>query len=289
MRFIFKVLFWVMAIVGILATISHFSGSEAPPLGDRVGVLKISGFIADADESVKALDYFRENSDVKAVIVRVISPGGVIAPSQEIRDAVKRTAGVKPVVASFGAVAASGGYYLSAPATRIIADPGSITGSIGVIMQFPEYEVLLDKIGMRTRTLKSGPFKDTGSPMRQMTDAEKAVMQSVVDDLFAQFVDVVAEGRKMDKAKVLALADGRIYSGRQALGLGLVDELGGFDAAVRAAGTLAGLGENPRLERWKRKRDGILPLLLGSEDADAVGNVAAPLTASPARYLLSGW
>ncbi|TAL17772.1 signal peptide peptidase SppA [bacterium] len=289
MRFIFKVLFWVMAIVGILATISHFSGSEPPPLGDRVGVLKVSGFIADAEESVKALDYFRENSDVKAVIVRVISPGGVIAPSQEIRDAVKRTAEAKPVIASFGAVAASGGYYLSAPATRIIADPGSITGSIGVIMQFPEYEVLLDKIGMRTRTLKSGPFKDTGSPMRQMTDAEKAVMQSVVDDLFAQFVDVVAEGRKMDRAKVLALADGRIYSGRQALGLGLVDELGGFDAAVRAAGTLAGLGENPRLERWKRKRDGVLPLLLGSEDADAVGNVAAPLTASPARYLLSGW
>jgi protease-4 len=289
MRFFFKLLFWAMAIVGIFVTLSHFFGSEEVTLGERVGVVKISGFIADAEEAVKALDYFRESPDVKAVVVRVVSPGGVIAPSQEIRDAVKRTAAVKPVVASFGAVAASGGYYLSAPATRIIADAGSITGSIGVIMQFPEYEVLLDKIGMRTRTLKSGPFKDTGSPVRQMTEAEKAVMQSVVDDLFAQFVDVVAEGRKMDRAKVLALADGRIYSGKQALGLGLVDELGGFDAAVRSAGTLSGLGDNPRLERWKRKRDGVLPLLLGSEDADAVGNVAAPLTASPARYLLAGW
>lgn len=289
MKTLFRIFLWIMAIIGALCILSSlFSPEKEITKGERVGIVKISGFIADAEEAVAALSSFENDDEVKAVVVRVVSPGGVIAPSQEIHDAVKRLAEKKPVVASFGAVAASGGYYLAAPATKIVADSGSITGSIGVIMQFSDYEVLLDKIGMRSRALKSGQFKDAGSPFREMTEADRVVMQGVVDDLFAQFVDAVAQGRKMPREKVLALADGRIYSGRQAQKAGLVDELGGLREAVSAAGELGGLGDAPPVERWKRKKEGLLPLLIG-EDAETVEKLAAPVGAPPARYLLPGW
>ncbi|GAB6063508.1 signal peptide peptidase SppA [Deferrisoma palaeochoriense] len=264
-----------------------WAGRDALPVGERIGVVEVKGFIADARPAVEALREFRKDDDVKAVVVRVESPGGGIAPSQEIHDEVRRTAAEKPVIVSMGALAASGGYYVSAPATGIVALPGTATGSIGVILQFQEVHVLFDKLGLRTRVVKSGPLKDAGSPFREMTDEDRAVFQQLIDDLFQQFVDAVAEGRHMDREAVLALADGRVYSGRQAQALGLVDRLGGFWDAVDWARELAGLPEEPKLEYRRRDRRGLLRWLLG-DDADALApleEVAAP----PLRYALPGW
>jgi len=288
MKKIFKFALYILAIFGFFALLGNLFDSEEIVLGDRIGVVKISGFIGEAEKAVEALEYFRRDQSVKAVVVRVVSPGGMVAPSQEIHDEVMRVAAAKPVVASFGAVAASGGYYLSAPATSIVADPGTITGSIGVIMQFQEYEVLLDKLGFRSRTVKSGPYKDSGSPLREMTDEDRRLMQGVVDDLFDQFVEAVALGRGMEKDRVLELADGRIYSGRQALNAGLVDKLGSFHDAIGLAGTLGGLGSSPEIEQWKPKNGVLMPLLFG-EDADSVSEAASAFTAYPAQYVLPGW
>jgi len=256
-------------------------------LGDHIGVVEVRGFIADPRPAVAALRDFRKDDSVKAVVLRVETPGGGIAPSQEIHDEVRRTAEAKPVVVSMGAVAASGGYYISAPATKIVANPGTATGSIGVIIQFQEVHALFNKLGLRTQVVKSGPLKDAGSPFREMTDEERAVFQSLIDDLFQQFVDAVAEGRGMDREAVLALADGRVYSGRQALNLGLVDRLGGFWDAVEWARELGGLSGEPRLEYRRRERGGVLRWLLG-EDAGAL----APLESAgtpPLRYVVPGW
>lgn len=276
------------AVLGFFFLLTVLLKEEPAIAGERVGVVAIKGFIADSAEPVEALRRFARDEDVKAVVVQVVSPGGVVAPAQEIHDAVKAVAAKKPVVCSFGAVAASGGYYLAAPATRIVANPGTVTGSIGVILQFQDYQVLLDKIGMRAHAVKSGPYKDTGSPFRPMTDQEKAVMQGLVDDIFRQFVDAVAEGRRMKRDAVLALADGRIFSGRQAMELGLVDQLGGFWDAVAVAAELGGIEGEVEIERWKPPRAGLLHYLLG-EDADAALEAVEPLSAPPIRFVLPGW
>ncbi len=277
----------VAGVVVALVAVSLWKGQGALPLGERVGVVELRGFILDARPTVEALRELAAEDEVKAVILRVDSPGGVIAPSQEIHDEVRRTAGRKPVVVSMGALAASGGYYVSAPATRIVANPGTATGSIGVIAQFKDFHVLFDKLGLRSEVVKSGPFKDSGSPFREMTEQERAVFQGLIDDLFDQFVSAVAEGRGMDAEEVRDLADGRVYSGRQALGLGLVDELGGFWDAVRVAGELGDIEGEPKLDYRRKEPKGILRWVLG-EDADAL----APLqeaSASPLQYALPGW
>lgn len=270
---------------GLALALSLCSGGAGA--GPRIGVVEVRGFLADPRPAVDALRALRKDEGIKAVVIRVESPGGMVAPSQEIHDEVARTAAAKPVVISMGAVAASGGYYLAAPATRIVADPGTATGSIGVILKFEEVHGLLDKLGLRTGVVKSGALKDAGSPFRPMSAPERAVFQGLVDDIFAQFVDAVAKGRKMERATVLALADGRIYSGRQAQKLGLVDQLGGFWDAVAAAQKLAGLTGEPDLVYRGKKSGGVLRLLLG-EDSD----VLAPLhsvSAGPLRYAVPGW
>ncbi len=270
-----------------LVVVGVWSSRGGIALGDRIGVVEVRGFIGDARPTVEALREFRKDGGIKAVVLRVESPGGGIAPSQEIHDAVRRTAQAKPVVVSMGAVAASGGYYISAPATKIVANPGTATGSIGVIIQFQEIHGLFSRVGLRTRVVKSGPLKDAGSPFREMTEQDRAVFQALVEDLFQQFVDAVAQGRGMDRDAVLALADGRVYSGRQALDLGLVDRLGGFWDAVELAGELAGLKGEPRLEYRRRERHGLLRWLLGEEAValDPIGRLAAP----PVRYAVPGW
>jgi protease-4 len=255
------------------------------PVGERIGVVEVQGFIGDSRPTVEALRSFQEDEDVKAVVLRVESPGGVIAPSQEIHDEVKRTAGSKPVVVSMGALAASGGYYISAPATKIVANPGTATGSIGVIFQFHDVHVLMDKLGLRARVVKSGPLKDAGSPFRDMTEQERVVFQGLIDDLFAQFVDAVADGRGLERQAVIALADGRVYSGRQALDLRLVDRLGGFWDAVGLAQELSGLTGKPRLEYRKREPWGLLRWVLG-DDGEAL-SALEEASAPPLRYSVS--
>jgi len=270
-----------------LVAVSLWRGESALPLGERVGVVELKGFISDARATVDALRDLAAEDEIKAVVLRVESPGGVIAPSQEIHDQVLRTAKKKPVVVSMGALAASGGYYVSAPATRIVANPGTATGSIGVLIQLKEVHALFDKLGLRSRVIKSGPFKDAGSPFREMSEEEKAMFQGLIDDLFAQFVDAVAQGRGLAPEVVRSLADGRVYSGRQAQELGLVDRLGGFWDAVALAAELGGIEGEPQLDYRRKHHKGLLRWVLG-DDADAL----APLeeaVAAPLRYALPGW
>lgn len=285
---------WIVGVVLALGAglalavgVSRWVLGDGLVAGDRVGVVEVRGFIADARPAVEALREFRKAEGVRAVVVRVESPGGGVSPSQEIRDEVKRTAAVKPVVASFGALAASGGYYLSAPATRIVANPGTATGSIGVILQFQELHLLFDRLGLRSRVVKSGPLKDAGSPFREMNEADRTAFQALVDDLFSQFVEAVAEGRGLEPGAVRALADGRVYSGRQARDLGLVDELGGFWDAVELAWRLAGLEGEPAVEYRRRRPGSALRWLLG-EDADALVPLEAAAAPFP-RYAMPTW
>lgn len=275
--------------VGFLAALGvvYVWSDDGLPIGACIGVVEVQGFIADPRPAVEALREFREDEDVKAVILRVDSPGGVIAPAQEIHEEVRRTASEKPLVVSMGTVAASGGYYISAPGTRILANPGTVTGSIGVIIQFREVHALFDKLGLRTRIVKSGPLKDAGSPFREMTEEERRVFQELVDDLFGQFVNAVAEGRGLPENQVRALADGRVYSGSQALELGLVDRLGGFWDAVEEATELAGIEGEPRLEYRRPEPRGLLRWVLG-DDGGALTSLE-DFGAAPLRYEIPYW
>ena len=222
--------------------------------GPRVAVVEIEGIIVDSSSAVRELREHAENPAVKAVVLRVNSPGGVVAPTQEIFAAIQRVrkAG-KPVIASFGAVAASGGYYVATAADRIYANPGTLTGSIGVVMQMANLEGLLKKVGVDYVVVKAGAYKDMGNFARTMTPEERKILQALLDDVYSQFVDAVAEGRGLDRKDVLAFADGRIYSGQQAQALKMVDELGGFEDAVEAAGKLANISGRPKL-LYPRKR-----------------------------------
>jgi protease IV len=197
-------------------------------------------------------------------VLRVDSPGGVVGPSQEISAQVKELAKVKQVVVSMGSVAASGGYYISVPATLIFANPGTITGSIGVLMKFSNLEGLMGKVGMKAFTIKTGKFKDVGSPARGMKPEERAMLQGVIDSTHRQFVRAVAEGRKLPEPTVAAIADGRIFSGEQALALKLVDRLGTLQDAIEEAARLGGVKGEPQLIRSPKKRTPALDLLVES-------------------------
>jgi protease-4 len=237
-------------VLGVLV----FGEPGVPSLGgNRVAVVEVEGLIVDADRWVRELGEHGDDPSIRAVVVRIQSPGGVVGPTQEIHDAIQRLRSRgKPVVASMGSVAASGGYYLAAAATRIVANPGTLTGSIGVILQLAEIEGLLRKVGVRYEIIKSGRFKDAGSFARPMTPDERAVLQAVLDDMHDQFVTAVAEGRRLPKDRARALADGRIFSGRMAKDAGLVDTLGGMEEAIRLAGELAGISGKPRVV-WPRR------------------------------------
>ena len=234
---------------------------------DTVGVVSVEGIItgggqvsplfgatAGSDFVAAQFKKAEDDSTVKAIVLRINSPGGSAAASQEIYQAVQeyRAKTKKPVVASMGDVAASGGYYVAAPCSKIVALPATMTGSIGVIFETIEYHELLRKIGVRGNTMTSGPHKDMGSPFRTVTPEERQIFQAMIDDVYDQFVTAVAEGRKMDKAKVKKLADGRVYTGRQAKGKGLVDELGTFHDAVRTAAEMAGIKEEPTVKFFGR-------------------------------------
>jgi protease-4 len=246
-----------LVFVGCLVLVWGFLvfGEPGAPslLANRVALVEVEGLIVDADRVVRELVGHGEDPAIRAVVVRIQSPGGVVGPTQEIHDAILRLReGGKPVVASMGSIAASGGYYLAVSATRIVANPGTLTGSIGVIMQLAEIEGLLRKVGVRYEILKAGRFKDAGTFARAMTPEERSVLQGVLDDMHDQFVTAIAEGRRLPKDRVRALADGRVYSGRMARDLGLVDALGGLEDAVRLAGELGGISGKPRLVRPRR-------------------------------------
>ena len=222
--------------------------------GPRVAIVELEGIIIDVDDIVRDLKSHRENPLVRAVVLRVNSPGGVVGPTQELYRALQRVreAG-KPVVASLGAIAASGGYYAAVAADSIYANPGTLTGSIGVVMQMANVEQLMKKVGVDYVVVKAGQFKDLGNFARPMTPEERRVIQSLLDDVHGQFIEAVAKGRKLDRSAVVQFADGRVFSGTQALSLKMVDALGGLEDAIDAAAKLAKLPTPPPVERARRR------------------------------------
>ena len=251
----------VLVFVGVAALFLLFgtsmgrSGDGGGPLfGPRVAVVELEGLIAETDDIVRELRHHRDNPSVRAVVIRINSPGGVVGPTQEVHDALLRVrqAG-KPVVASLGSVAASGGYYIAVAADQIYANPGSLTGSIGVIMQMANVDALMKKVGVDYVVVKAGQFKDLGNFSRPMTPEERRVIQALLDDVHGQFIEAVAKGRKLDRSAVAKFADGRVFSGTQALGLNMVDALGGLEEAIDAAAKLAKLPTPPPVERPRRR------------------------------------
>lgn len=243
----------LLFFVTVWVLISVLEGSGLPG-GLRLAVVELEGIILESEGVVRELTEHLENPAVRAVVIRVNSPGGVVAPTQEIYTAIQRLRnGGKPVVVSMGSVAASGGYYVAAAADRIFANPGTLTGSIGVVMQLTNLEGLLKKVGIDYVVVKSGQYKDTGNFARAMTPEERKILQGVLDDVHNQFIDAVAQGRKLSRAEVLGFADGRIVSGQQAKALRMVDALGGLTEAIEDAARLAGLPEKPRLILPRRR------------------------------------
>ncbi|MCK4579152.1 MAG: signal peptide peptidase SppA, partial [Candidatus Marinimicrobia bacterium] len=236
--------------------------------GPRIGLVEIEGLIINSEKTVKQLDRFARRDDIEALLLRIDSPGGTVAASQEIYAKVRkiREAGEKPVIVSMGTVAASGGYYIAMGADSIMANPGTATGSIGVIMDYPVAEDLLGKLGLQMEVVKSAALKDAGSPYRQPTDADRQVFQGIIDDLHAQFVEVVAEERGLSTAAAQQLATGEVFTGRQALALKLVDLLGSYEDAVELAGALTGDDKRPVIIKpVERKRLSLWELLTGTE------------------------
>lgn len=235
-------------------------------LGDKIAVIEITGVITDSKAINKEIIEYGERDDIKAVILRIDSPGGGVGPSQEIYREVKKLKNKKKVIASMGSVAASGGYYIAAASDKIFANPGTLTGSIGVIMEFANAEELLSKIGVKGYVVKSGEYKDIGSPIRKMKDNEKKLLQSVIDNVHEQFVQVVSENRgiKIDDAK--GIADGRIFTGEQAKKLNLVDELGNLQDTIDATAKIVGIKGKPVVIYPRKKGLSIWDMLF-SEDA----------------------
>ncbi len=256
----FALLFAVFAAL-IFFISSKYGDNKGFSLAHKIGVIEVLGPITTSKQVVQDLKTFERDESIKAIVLRVDSPGGGVGPSQEIYAAIKALKN-KPVVVSMGSVAASGGYYVAAPAAHVFANPGTITGSIGVIMEFPDIANLLEKIGLNRRVIKSGQFKDIGSPVREMTTAEQELLQNLIDDVYLQFVEAVASGRNMDIDAVKALADGRIFSGRQAKELGLVDELGGLQAAIEYSARRVGIVGEPKVVYPKPEPISLLDLLL---------------------------
>jgi protease-4 len=246
-----------------------------PAFGPQVAIVKVEGMILDVEDVVRELRRHRENPLVRAVVIRINSPGGVVGPTQEIHQALMRVRDAgKPVVASLGAVAASGGYYIAVAADQIYANPGTLTGSIGVIMQLANVDTLLKKVGVDYVVVKAGQFKDIGNFSRPMSPDERRVLQTLLDDVHGQFIQAVAEGRKLDTTVVRQFADGRIFSGTQAHALRMIDALGTLEDAVNRAASLAGLPVPPKVVH-PRRRFSIFDLL-----QSAIGNLT-PGTLAP--------
>jgi protease-4 len=209
--------------------------------GEKVGIIEIIGVITDSKEIIENIKKYREDDSIKAIVLRIDSPGGGVGPSQEIFHEIQKTAKQKKVISSMGAVAASGGYYIAAGSTGIMANPGTITGSIGVIMGYTNFQKIFKTIGLTPVVIKSGEFKDMGSPVREMTEKEKKLLQNFVSKIHRQFVKDASKGRSMDFQKMMSLADGRIYTGEEGKELGLIDRLGNLEDAIEWAGRLGGI------------------------------------------------
>ena len=243
---------------------SNTSKVKGFSLNNKIGVVSVDGPIYDSIKITEELNEFGRDDSIIAVVLRVDSPGGGVAASQEIFDAVIELKKKKKVVASMGSIAASGGLLVACAADKIVANPGTITGSISAIMQFANFEELFKKIGLKSSVVKSGKYKDIGSPLRDMTPEEKKIIQELVDDIYNQFVDVVARERKLSREKVTEIADGRVFSGRKAKEYGLVDDLGDMGYAAKLASKLSGKEGKYDLVYPRKKRASIFDYFLES-------------------------
>ena len=215
--------------------------------GPRLGVLRVEGFIADSRDARRWAESLQQDETIAGVLLRIDSPGGAVAPAQEIYEAVKRLAAVKPVVVSMGTAAASGGYYIAVAGQELFANPATLTGSIGVKLQLTNVQGLAEKIGVSSLTLATGPYKNAGSPFESLTEDQRAYREGLLRDMQEQFVAVIVENRKMPEEKVLSLANGKAYTGRQALEYGLIDALGDEEAAIARLAERCGIPRSSEL------------------------------------------
>ena len=262
--------FWLMVRNTEKKEVVMFHGSS-----DEIAVVDVKGVIIESEDVVRQLKKFDDDRSVVAIILRVDSPGGSVSASQEIYEEVRKIReSNKIIVVSMGSMAASGGYYVSCGATKIVANAGTLTGSIGVISQFMEYDSLMNKIGITMNTIKSGKMKDVGNPYRKMTPEDKEYFQTLMDNVHHQFIAMVQSERKIDHDTLVKYADGRVFTGEQALHLGLVDTLGSFEDAVNYAADLAGIQGKPSIikEEKEKERTSLLDLFTGETNAsDLIG------------------
>jgi len=244
------------------AMLSFFGPSSGLSFGHRIGVISVEGAITDPEPILSQLVTFRKDGNIKAIIMRVNSPGGGVAPAQEIYREVSKTVKSKHVIVSMGNLAASGGYYVACAASKIVANPGTLCGSIGVIMEFVQVEDLLKKIGVGLEVVKTGEFKDIGSPHRKMSDRDKELVSELIQEIQTQFVEAVAKGRNLPVERVREIADGRILSGARCKELGLVDMLGNFQDAVDLAKQISGIEGEVTLVYSKKSKGRLWDLIV---------------------------
>jgi protease IV len=295
---------WFLIIIGILMVIGgmvimviFFALSPRPEnedvvvgFGDKLAVVELQGEIRSSEDIVRQLKKYRDDDDVKGILLRVESPGGGVVASHEIYEEVKKTRDLgKPVVVSMGGVAASGGYYVSMGATRIVANPGTITGSIGVISQFMRLDPMLNKIGIEPNTIKSGKYKDSGNPFREMTEEDRKYFQNLMDDVHRQFIGIVEKERKLDHDSIVAYADGRVFTGEQAYKMHMVDTLGTYEDAIMIAARLVGIKGKPALIHEDKHRRGLVDYLLGETRVTQLENLKEQLVGQPIlQYKMPG-
>ena len=244
----------LMLLYGIVSSFGERTEVVTTGSGSKIGVVELQGVITSSDEVVRQLKKYREDRSIKGILLRVDSPGGGVVASQEMYEEMKKTRETKPVVVSMGALAASGGYYVSCGASRLVANRGTLTGSIGVISEFLQLQAALDKLGVSVKTIKSGKLKDSGSSTRTMTAEDEKYFQQLMDNVHHQFIQVVENERHMDHDEVVRIADGRVFTGEQAVRNGLVDTLGTFEDAVHIAAELAGISGEPSLVKERKRR-----------------------------------
>lgn len=259
-KFCFFIFIFFAGLLLLSAFMTFLSDDMA--VYEKIAIVKVEGPIFRSKQIVDEIKEYVKSRTIKAIVLRVDSPGGGVAASQEIYEAVRRAASKKIVVVSMGSSAASGGYYISAPASRIVANPGTLTGSIGVIMEIPNIKGLMDKMGIKSEVIKSGRYKDIASIFRDRGSEERAILQNLMDDVHEQFIQAVSEGRKIPIEDVRRIADGRVFSGRQALKLKLVDELGDLEHAIEVAAKMAGIKGEPKIV-MKKERPFLFNLLDG--------------------------
>jgi len=264
------ILFSFIVGIGVGLIISREDGF---PIGERIAILEIQGVILDSQPYLDSLSKIKKDDGIKAIVLRIDSPGGAVGPSQEIYSEILKLREKKPVIATLGSVGASGGYYIACAAQKILANPGTITGSIGVIAQFVSYEQLLKWAKLDVEVIKSGEFKDVGSPFKKMTETEKQYMQQLIDNVYSQFKLAVSKARGIDSKEMDKIADGRIFTGEQAKNLKLIDELGTLNDAILLSGTMGGITGEPNVVYYPKRRMNFLDFILSKFDTKVLSGL----------------